>query len=671
MRVGISAVGSGIAHAIVQSCRMASLPLYLVGFDSNPLAFDAFDCDESHVVPPTSDPDYVDHLLRLCAERRVEVLIPGLDADLTILAAHATRFRAIGTTAVVGGTEFVRLCRDKLAWSRELNPVCPAIVPSWTAAEVAALHRAGQLAFPLLAKPANGSGSASIAVLSGPGELASLSAGVVVQPVLLPPPHDPVASAVYDAIRRGEVLQAGEISFQLLFAKNGQLLGRMATRNRLKQGVPVEVSPVDDEPFWDALRPAIDHLRERGLRGPVNFQGRVTEAGPRFFEMNGRFTGITAVRAMLGFNEVEALLEDCLDLPSARRRILKVNRRRVGLRQVVDRIVDVSALEHSPTLPEAAPSDGLAIVVTGANGWLGRHVVNALLGHRAVRELTALVRDPAVAHGLWPASKRLTIARATDPPAVIAAVAGADLVYHLAFARAGRPHAEVAASLAFTRNLLSAARRVYLPRLVVVSSQSVYGFTHPLPWTEDLSPAPETAYGMAKLAAEELTGLLKESSPSSRITCIRLARLYGAAQGLRWTEVPHLFAARSVRGEPIVVRGPDQLFDLVHIRDAVAALLRFTGDEPREWCSIYNVGNGAPVRLLEIAERALDAARRLGRCPGEVRLEKLDGVPRSFGLDIGRFSKELGWVPAVGLAQAMEELASLALNESQALAPQE
>ena len=670
MRVGITAVGSGIGHAIVQSCRMASLPLYLVGFDSNPLAFDAFDCSESHVVPRTSDPDYLENLLRLCAERRIDLLIPGLDADLTILAAHAARFRAIGTTAVVGGTEFVRLCRDKLAWSRELNPVCPAIVPSWTAAEVAALHRAGQLAFPLLAKPTSGSGSASIAVLSSPGELASLSADVVVQPVVLPSPHDPVASAVHDAIRRGEVLQAGEISFQLLFAKNGELLGRMATRNRLKQGVPVEVSPVDDEPFWDALRPAIDHLRERGLRGPVNFQGRVTEAGPRFFEMNGRFTGITAVRAMLGFNEVEALLEDCLDLPPARRRILKVNRRRVGLRQVVDRIVDLSALEHSPA-PEAANCAGLAIVLTGANGWLGRHLVNALLGHRAVRELTALVRDPALAHGLWPASKRLTIARATDPSAVMAAVAGADLVYHLAFALAGRPHAEVAASLAFTRNLLSAARRVYLPRLVVVSSQSVYGFTHPPPWTEDLSPAPETAYGMAKLAAEELTGLLKESSPSSRITCIRLARLYGAAQGLRWTEVPHLFAARSVRGEPIVVRGPDQLLDLLHIRDAVAALLRFTADEPREWCSIYNVGNGAPVHLLEVAERALDAARRLGRCPGEVRLERLDGVPRSFGLDIERFSKALRWVPAVGLAQAMEELAFLALNESQASASPE
>ena len=198
IRVGITAVGSGIAHAIVQSCRMASLPLYLVGFDSNALAFDAFDCDESHVVPAITEPHYIEHMLRLCAACGIEVLIPGLDADLAILAIHAGRFRALGTTPLVGGPEFVRLCRDKLAWSRELNPVCPAIVPAWTAAEAAALHKTGQLALPLLAKPAHGSGSASITVVSNPDDLTSLVNTDIVQPFILPPPQDPAAAAIRD-----------------------------------------------------------------------------------------------------------------------------------------------------------------------------------------------------------------------------------------------------------------------------------------------------------------------------------------------------------------------------------------------------------------------------------------------------------------------------------------
>ena len=49
-------------------------------------------------------------------------------------------------------------------------------------------------------------------------------------------------------------------------------------------------------------------LGEMGLKGPCNFQCKLTEKGPQFFEVNPRFTGITAVRARFGFNEVEALI---------------------------------------------------------------------------------------------------------------------------------------------------------------------------------------------------------------------------------------------------------------------------------------------------------------------------------------------------------------------------
>ena len=664
IRVGITAVGSGIAHAIVQSCRMASLPLYLVGFDSNALAFDAFDCDESHVVPAITEPHYIEHMLRLCAACGIEVLIPGLDADLAILAIHAGRFRALGTTPLVGGPEFVRLCRDKLAWSRELNPVCPAIVPAWTAAEAAALHKTGQLALPLLAKPAHGSGSASITVVSNPDDLTSLVNTDIVQPFILPPPQDPAAAAIRDAIARGELLQAGEVSLQLVFAKNGRLLGRMATRNRLKQGIPVEVIPTDDEPLWTALRPAIDHLLARGLWGPVNFQGRVTESGPRFFEMNGRFTGITALRAMIGFNEVQAVLEDLFDVPAARRRSLKANRRRVGMRQVVDRVVDVSAVPQDLPRPPGprAQRKRLAVVVTGASGWLGRHLVRALLGDVAVPQVTALVRDVARAQKLWTPSERLQIALASDPGALVDAVAGADLVYDIAFARSGAV-GELADSLAFTRRLISAAIRAYLPGFVFVSSEAVYGFSHPTPWGECLPPAPETPYATAKLAGEELTALLKEASPSSWVTCVRLGRLYGAADGLRWTEVPHSFAAQSVSGQPIVIRGRDQVLDLLHIRDAIAALVRLAAVERKPLFPVYNVGGGAPASLLEIAQCAVEAARRLGRNATEVRVEQVDGAPSRSGLDIGRFRDDCGWVPSVGLRQGMDELASLALRE--------
>src|SRR5437764_775064 len=77
---------------------------------------------------------------------------------------------------------------------------------------------------------------------------------------------------------------------------------------------------------------------------------------------------------------------------------------------------------------EAAPRSGLDVVVTGANGWLGRHLVAALLDEAAVATVTALVRDPDSAGPLWTASDlKLRVANVADPSTLATAVAGADL----------------------------------------------------------------------------------------------------------------------------------------------------------------------------------------------------------------------------------------------------
>jgi nucleoside-diphosphate-sugar epimerase len=660
--VGITAVGSGIGHAIVQSCKMASEVPYVVGFDANPMAFDTFECDESHVVPATASASHVDELLRLCSERGVHLLIPGLDDDVSVLAGCVERFRGAGIEVLVGGPDFIRLCRDKVAWSRELHPVCPAVVPAWSARQAALMYQARKIALPLVAKPAAGSGSLGVKLVREPHELDALTDREVVQPLVLPAVTDQDGSAVRAAAKRGVILQSAEVSFQMLFSKSGRLLGRMATRNRLKAGIPVEMIPIDDEPYWRALQPAIEHLLARGLRGPVNFQGRVTDDGPRFFEMNGRFTGITAFRAMIGFNEVEAAIADFLDLAPERRHEPFVNRRRIGVRQVIDRVVDLRA-SSAPQCEVAAPTgrrvarDRLAVAVTGASGWLGRHLVGALIADPDVAEVAALVRDPAAARDLWPDSDRLRIVSVDE--ALVAELARADLVYHAAFARSPTPE-NLAASVVFTRRLTSAARQVQLPRLVFISSQAVYGTSRSGSHVETLAPAPETPYAMAKLAGEELMAGLKEASSASLVTSVRLARLYGAAKGLRWVEVPHLFAARAVAEEPLVVRGEHQALDLVHIRDAVAALLRFARPEADRWSPVCNVGGGSPVSLIELARAAVAAARRLGRPAAEIRVERFDGEPRWFGVDISRFSAETGWSPRVSIAQGMDELAALA-----------
>jgi UDP-glucose 4-epimerase len=144
------------------------------------------------------------------------------------------------------------------------------------------------------------------------------------------------------------------------------------------------------------------------------------------------------------------------------------------------------------------------------------------------------------------------------------------------------------------------------------------------------------------------------------VTSVRLAKLYGAAPGLPWREVPHVLAARSVAGEPLVVCGGDQVFDLLHIRDAVSALLQFARRDAVAWAPVYNVGGGAPVTLLDISLAAVDAALQIGRHPGDLQQLPGQGPTRRFGLESRLFRDQLGWSPRVDLATAMKELAVLA-----------
>jgi hypothetical protein len=66
----------------------------------------------------------------------------------------------------------------------------------------------------------------------------------------------------------------------------GALLGKFASLNRLKAGVPMQVDPIDDPDVWDAVAMVLEALVPVGLRGPCNIQGKITEHGVLFFEVN-------------------------------------------------------------------------------------------------------------------------------------------------------------------------------------------------------------------------------------------------------------------------------------------------------------------------------------------------------------------------------------------------
>lgn len=117
-----------------------------------------FAADAAELVPPISDPAYVAALLEICRRRRIRLLIPLIDTELSLLADRHREFEAVGTTLLVSSPEVNRICIDKRR-SAEFFRGCGLAAPRiYSLAEV----RAGAASFPLVVKPAQGSSSLGV-----------------------------------------------------------------------------------------------------------------------------------------------------------------------------------------------------------------------------------------------------------------------------------------------------------------------------------------------------------------------------------------------------------------------------------------------------------------------------------------------------------------------------
>ncbi len=130
------------------------------------------EADEAFVLPLLDDPTYIDRLLGICRERRVDLLISLNDHELPLLARHRARFRALGTRPVISSPAIVETCDDKwrsFIFLRTNGIPTPHTCLSLDAAREALA--ACEMAFPLVLKPRWGSGSAGIEQVEDADEL--------------------------------------------------------------------------------------------------------------------------------------------------------------------------------------------------------------------------------------------------------------------------------------------------------------------------------------------------------------------------------------------------------------------------------------------------------------------------------------------------------------------
>jgi UDP-glucose 4-epimerase len=286
----------------------------------------------------------------------------------------------------------------------------------------------------------------------------------------------------------------------------------------------------------------------------------------------------------------------------------------------------------------------MRILVTGGAGFIGSHLVDALVARGddvVVLDNFKRGRLEHIEHHVNAGKVHFVAGDIRDERDVATAMTDVDLVYHLA-AQSNVMGAVQDIDYSFTTNVvgtfnvLKAASAAAVRRVVFSSSREVYGDASEVPVREDAPLMAKNAYGASKLAGEAYCRVW-QTSAGLDCMILRFANVYGP--GDRDRVIPR-WLSRAGEGEDLEVYGGHQVIDFVWVGQAVDALLAAAtcaNDGP------VNVGSGAGTPIIDLGKRIL--ALTNSRSELRVMPSRAIEVVR-FVADVARMRSVLGVEPA-------------------------
>jgi UDP-glucose 4-epimerase len=287
----------------------------------------------------------------------------------------------------------------------------------------------------------------------------------------------------------------------------------------------------------------------------------------------------------------------------------------------------------------------LRAIVTGGAGFIGSHVVDALIA----RGDEVLVLDD------------LSRGKRTNVPEAQLEVVdirqplddrfeGTEVCFHLAAQvdvrlAVERPDHDAQVNVLGTVNVLEAARRHGTQVVLASTGGAIYGECDG-PAPEDAPRRPLSPYGVSKLAGEEYLAAYNRLHGTSHAS-LRYGNVYGPRQDPHGEAgVVAIFFGRLAAGKRARIFGDgQQTRDYVYVGDVARATLAAAGRE-----GVFNVGTGIETSVVELYELCRQVAGSdLNAEHAEARLGELQ---RSV-LDGSRAKRGLGWLPEVGLEEGL------------------
>lgn len=135
----------------------------VVATDANTLGPAIYDADIYYIVPPITEPGYIDKILEICKKEKINGCLSLIDPELSLLAKNVEKFKAVGTTVIGSSYELCEMALDKMQMYEWLKSHGYNCARSWMDKdEFYKAVAVGEVSFPVFVKPYRGSASISI-----------------------------------------------------------------------------------------------------------------------------------------------------------------------------------------------------------------------------------------------------------------------------------------------------------------------------------------------------------------------------------------------------------------------------------------------------------------------------------------------------------------------------
>ena len=299
------------------------------------------------------------------------------------------------------------------------------------------------------------------------------------------------------------------------------------------------------------------------------------------------------------------------------------------------------------------------ILVTGGCGFVGSHLVDALLEDGKEKEVAIL--DSGDLKDYWRGRIKTIRGDIRNPGDVGRAAKGASAIFHLAAQvrvpeSIRNPRADLETNALGTLNVLEAARQNDA-RVLYASTAAVYGNPEYIPVDEKHPKNPISPYGVSKLAGENYCRAYANSY-GMKAFITRFSNVYGPRNP---KAVVYTFISAILRNRPITIDGTGgQKRDFIYVKDVAAGLLAAANADRARPGEAYNLSTGRGTSINQLAEALKPALGDFESGHGPAR----QGDIRESVLSNQKAKDELGFETAYGLEGALKETAEWVRKEN-------